>query len=114
MRKVLQNCLRCSIRYPLNILNASREAHTLAQSATRLEMAKLILVPNNTNILSMCGFKVKGFLKRRCKDCYFIMRQNRLHVLCKTHPRHKQMQVQKKEKNTLILSHATQSKVRPW
>jgi large subunit ribosomal protein L36 len=61
-----------------------------------------------------CGFKVKGRLRRRCKDCYFVMRQERLLVLCKTHPRHKQMAMQKKPKNTWILTHATQSTVRPY
>uniref|UniRef100_A0A182NWS0 Ribosomal protein n=1 Tax=Anopheles dirus TaxID=7168 RepID=A0A182NWS0_9DIPT len=60
------------------------------------------------------GFKVKGRLKRRCKDCYFVMRQERLYVICKTHPRHKQMSMKKHERNTWILTDATQSKVRAW
>lgn len=61
-----------------------------------------------------CGFKLKRVLKRRCKDCYYVVRQNRLHVICKTHPRHKQMAITRPEKSTVILTHATQSKIRPW
>ncbi|XP_050075856.1 uncharacterized protein LOC126563268 [Anopheles maculipalpis] len=60
------------------------------------------------------GFKVKGRLKRRCKDCYFVMRQERLYVICKTHPRHKQMSMKKHDRNTWILTDATQGKVRAW
>ncbi|XP_038626409.1 39S ribosomal protein L36, mitochondrial [Tachyglossus aculeatus] len=39
------------------------------------------------------GFKTKGVLKKRCKDCYFVKRRGRWFVLCKTHPRHKQRQL---------------------
>lgn len=61
-----------------------------------------------------CGFKLKHVLKRRCKDCYFVVRENRLHVICKTHPRHKQLAITKHEKSTWILTHATQSPIRPY
>lgn len=60
------------------------------------------------------GFKVKGRLKRRCKDCYIVVRQERHYVMCKSHGRHKQMSMQKSEKNSWILTDATQSKVRAW
>ena len=60
------------------------------------------------------GFKVKGRLRKRCKDCYFVKREGRLYNICKTHPRHKQMSMVKKEKNTWILTDATQSKIRAW
>uniref|UniRef100_A0A8C5EZA8 Ribosomal protein n=2 Tax=Gouania willdenowi TaxID=441366 RepID=A0A8C5EZA8_GOUWI len=38
------------------------------------------------------GMKTKSALKRRCKDCFFVVRRGRLFVFCKTHPRHKQRQ----------------------
>lgn len=38
------------------------------------------------------GMKTKSSLKRRCKDCFFVVRRGRLFVYCKTHPRHKQRQ----------------------
>lgn len=60
------------------------------------------------------GFKIKGRLKRRCKDCYFVVRQERHYVMCKSHGRHKQMSMKKSEKNSWILTDATQSKVRQW
>lgn len=58
--------------------------------------------------------KVKGRLRRRCKDCYIVLRQQRAYVMCPTHGRHKQMSMKKREKSTWILTHATQSKVRPY
>lgn len=38
------------------------------------------------------GMKTKSALKRRCKDCFFVVRRGRLFVYCKTNPRHKQRQ----------------------
>ncbi|GAB0100238.1 Ribosomal protein [Sergentomyia squamirostris] len=75
---------------------------------------QLLTTPSSPLVNLVCGFKVKGRLKRRCKDCYFVYRQQRLFVICKTHPRHKQMAMKKKEKNTWILTSASQSKVREW
>lgn len=60
------------------------------------------------------GMKQKGNVKRRCKDCYLVMREDRLYNMCKTHPRHKQMAMKKKDKNTWILTDATQSKLRAF
>ncbi|ESN90246.1 hypothetical protein HELRODRAFT_148092, partial [Helobdella robusta] len=37
-------------------------------------------------------YKVKTALKRRCPNCYFVRRHNRLFVECTAKPRHKQMQ----------------------
>lgn len=59
-------------------------------------------------------FKVKGIVKRRCKDCYLVWRDERLYNICPTHPRHKQMLVQKRERDRWVLSLASQSKKRPW
>uniref|UniRef100_A0A0A1WEL6 Ribosomal protein n=1 Tax=Zeugodacus cucurbitae TaxID=28588 RepID=A0A0A1WEL6_ZEUCU len=73
-----------------------------------------LLTPFNSLLTQVAGFKVKGRLRRRCKDCYFVVRQERLFVICPTHPRHKQMAMKKREKNTWLLTHATQSKVRPY
>ncbi|KAJ1203828.1 hypothetical protein NDU88_007609 [Pleurodeles waltl] len=36
------------------------------------------------------GMKVKSAIKKRCKDCFIVRRGGQLHVICKTHPRHKQ------------------------
>lgn len=100
---------------------ASRSFHLLMPTATSLAHnsimgigKQLLAAPALPQLTQRCGFKVKGRLRRRCKDCYFVMRQGRLYNLCNTHPRHKQMSMVKKPKNTWILTHATQSKVRPW
>ena len=61
-----------------------------------------------------CGFKVVVRLKKRCKDCYLMTRARRMYVLCKTHPRHKQMGYKAEPKHTWILTHASQSPIRPW
>ena len=50
-----------------------------------------LLTPQIPILSQTCGFKVKGKLKRRCKDCYFVVRERRKYVICETHPRHKQM-----------------------
>ncbi|XP_066251990.1 uncharacterized protein mRpL36 [Euwallacea similis] len=73
-----------------------------------------LLSPVTPALVQSCGFKVVGRLKKRCKDCYFVRRQERLYVICKTHPRHKQMSMVKDPRYTWILTHATQGKVRPW
>lgn len=39
------------------------------------------------------GFKTKGVLRKRCRDCYMVKRRGRWFVLCKTNPRHKQRQM---------------------
>lgn len=81
---------------------------------TRNPLVTQLLTPTSHLLTPTCGFKVKGRLRRRCKDCYFIRRQDRLLVLCKTHQRHKQMSMVKKEHNTWVLTSATQGKIRPW
>lgn len=63
---------------------------------------------------SVCGLKTKGRLQLRCKDCYFLCKKERWYVMCKTHPRHKQVKIKKKEYKTWILTSASQSKVRGW
>nr|XP_012296015.2 39S ribosomal protein L36, mitochondrial [Aotus nancymaae] len=45
------------------------------------------------HLLPKLGFKTKGVLKKRCKDCYRVKRRGRWYIYCKTHPRHKQRQM---------------------
>ncbi|XP_055701795.1 39S ribosomal protein L36, mitochondrial [Phlebotomus papatasi] len=90
-------------------LNATGQNTVLRQSP-----GQLLATQGSPLVNLVCGFKVKGRLKRRCKDCFFVWRQQRLYNICKTHPRHKQMSMVKKDKNTWILTHASQSKVREW
>lgn len=83
--------------------------------STSIGQPHIDLLKSTTPMVSQsAGFKVKGRLKRRCKDCYFVMRQERMYVICKTHPRHKQMAIKKDEDKTWILTDATQGKKRAW
>ncbi|EFN85818.1 39S ribosomal protein L36, mitochondrial [Harpegnathos saltator] len=63
---------------------------------------------------SICSLKTRGVLQRRCKDCYFVSRHERLYVMCKSHPRHKQVQMKKREYKTWILTSVSQKKKRDW
>lgn len=72
------------------------------------------LQPQQLMITAQRGLKQVGNCKRRCKDCYFVTRQERLFVMCKSHPRHKQMAMKKHLKHTWILTDATQSVKRAW
>lgn len=83
-------------------------------SSTNLKSGVSFLLPKLHNVIQGSGLKIQGRVKRRCKDCYMVMREGRLYVECKTFGRHKQVTIAKKPKNSWILSHATQSKVRPW
>ncbi|KAM8901982.1 large ribosomal subunit protein bL36m isoform 1-T1 [Lycaon pictus] len=39
------------------------------------------------------GFKTKGVIKERCRDCYRVKRRGRWYIYCKTNPKHKQRQM---------------------
>ncbi|XP_017777668.1 PREDICTED: 39S ribosomal protein L36, mitochondrial [Nicrophorus vespilloides] len=96
-----------------SLANAARTALMRVSVTSPLANSGL-LVPQATNVMQSAGFKVKGKLKKRCKDCYFVMREKRLFVICDTHRRHKQMSMVPDERNTWMLSHATQGKFRSW
>ncbi|XP_042883500.1 39S ribosomal protein L36, mitochondrial-like [Penaeus japonicus] len=101
----------CSITGVLSPL--MRSLHMMPVISREI-IRKPLLQPVATSVLQSCGMKQKGKLTLRCDDCYYVMRKGRLFVMCKTKPRHKQMAMQKKEKNTWILTHATQSPYRAW
>ena len=73
-----------------------------------------LLVPKVPIFVPSCGFKVVGKLKKRCKDCYFVVRDERKYVICQTKPRHKQMAMKKREEKSWILTYASQGPTRPW
>lgn len=39
------------------------------------------------------GFKTKGVIRKRCRDCYLVKRRGRWFIYCKTNPKHKQRQM---------------------
>ncbi|XP_061391558.1 large ribosomal subunit protein bL36m [Musca vetustissima] len=98
---------------PANI-SKTPTAQDAASPTSLIAGIQRLLNPVTTVLNQVAGFKVKGRLKRRCKDCYFVIRQQRHYVICPTHPRHKQMSMKKRDYKSWILTHATQSKVRPY
>ncbi|VDN57996.1 unnamed protein product [Dracunculus medinensis] len=50
-------------------------------------MDKLLIAKLPSEINSQ-NFKMKAFLKLRCKDCYFIRVDGRWEVKCSQYPRH--------------------------
>ncbi|CAG9865162.1 unnamed protein product [Phyllotreta striolata] len=95
---------------PRKLLTANFHNFNSLTSLTR----PTLLQPITPSIVPACGFKIAGIVKRRCKSCVMVRTEERWLVLCKAKPRHKQMSMIKDPRNTWILSHATQSKVRPW
>lgn len=103
------SCLRSFSLLSSNIISRNVTPNTCGQLTTKSLLQPASLVQSFDR-----GMKQMGNLKRRCKDCYFVMRHERMYVMCKTHPRHKQMGMKKKDKNTWILTDATQSPLRAW
>lgn len=92
----------------------SIQSSQLVAATTGICHTSGLLTPGSTLVQQVAGFKVKGRLKRRCKDCYIVVRQERGYVICPTHPRHKQMSMKKRDYKSWILTHATQSKERGY
>lgn len=105
-----------------NFLQTSRTISILSSIINRQQSnswknqigARPLLQPSVALVNNERGMKQMGNCKRRCKDCYFVVRYERLYVMCKTHPRHKQMAMKKRVHNTWILTDATQSTKRAW
>lgn len=69
---------------------------------------------NGLSLISSRGFKVFGKVRKRCKDCYIVTRDQRVYNLCKTHQKHKQMSIRHTDKYYYILTGVQQKKVREW
>jgi large subunit ribosomal protein L36 len=58
--------------------------------------------------VAAAGMKWVANPKKRCKDCYFEVKDEVLYVLCPTHARHRQGEKKLKPKHGWIMTHATQ------
>ncbi|CAL2036898.1 hypothetical protein CAEBREN_20081 [Caenorhabditis brenneri] len=63
---------------------------TLSQGNT---IIRQFLAARSPLCQEVAGFKVKSRLKLRCRCCYFIRVDGRLHVECNENPRHKAREV---------------------
>jgi len=69
---------------------------------------------NVQSLIPSRGFKVFGKVRKRCKDCYFVTRDQRMYNLCKTYQKHKQMSIRHTDKAYYILTGVQQKKRREW
>jgi len=69
---------------------------------------------SNLSLIPSRGFKVFGKVRRRCKDCYIVTRDQRVYNLCKTYGKHKQMSIRHTDKFYYILTGVQQKKKREW
>lgn len=67
----------------------------------------LFLIPSR-------GFKVFGKVRRRCKNCYIVTRDQRVYNLCKSHQKHKQMSIRHTDKAYYILTGVQQKREKEW
>ncbi|KIH61783.1 ribosomal protein L36 [Ancylostoma duodenale] len=79
---------------------AQIEAKRKISSQNRSSRMKSSLLPWCV-ALSVVFVEVKARLKLRCRSCYFIRVNGRLHVECSEHPRHKTREIF----NTKLLWH---------
>ncbi|KAG4071007.1 hypothetical protein HA402_001444 [Bradysia odoriphaga] len=113
----LPTCSSANIQRSFHCIMGSvnnRIAPTRLPSSLTSPQSVGILQSTSPLLQLSCGFKVKGLLKRRCKDCFYVVRQSRGYIICKTHPRHKQMAMVKRPEHKWILTNASQSKIRPF
>uniref|UniRef100_A0AAY5KJ83 Ribosomal protein n=1 Tax=Esox lucius TaxID=8010 RepID=A0AAY5KJ83_ESOLU len=92
----ISRCLSTLASYPTRVLLApGRLVQPLAfshRSSPRCQASLLGQCQHLACLQPSAGMKTKSALKRRCKDCFFVVRRGHLYVFCKTHPRHKQRQ----------------------
>lgn len=55
--------------------------------------ARRLLIPSTPTVEQTSGFKVKKFIKRRCRYCYVVRVDGRLHVECTKFAKHKQREI---------------------
>lgn len=107
----LRNLVLQVTQSPLQVITLAFHSFSMQKGRNPINN---FLLPKLHNTIQNCGLKIKGRVRRRCKDCFMGMREGRMYVECKTYGRHRQISIAKKPKNLWMLSHATQSKVRPW
>lgn len=88
---------------PLLLIPTTRALSTILQDSLRVPipaglrpsaaMASPLSCPPLPCLQPSLGFKTKGVIKKRCKDCYKVKRRGRWFIYCKTNPRHKQRQM---------------------
>lgn len=84
---------------------------SITSSSSSITILTSTMIPQLTQY---CGLKIVGKVHRRCRDCRMMVINGVVFNHCKTHPRHKQRQRLKPEKNTWTLTAVQVTKRRPW
>lgn len=79
-----------------------------------LEKSEFFLLPNVYSVIPSKNVMVKVEVKKLCRDCYFLWKNERVYVYCKSHPNHKQVTRVPKDKDRFIITHETRNCKRPW
>lgn len=66
------------------------------------------------NLTQSRGLLLVARAYRKCKFCYLMMINGVMHNHCTVHGRHKHQVKKKKPKDTWVITHAMQTKKRPW
>ncbi|RZF39410.1 hypothetical protein LSTR_LSTR000931 [Laodelphax striatellus] len=118
--KLVQQKLCSSIAQEMglskNLLQRSFHAFSqpVKQIGEKLVERPLLSTLDQIFLIPSCGFKYKDVLRKRCRDCFIVVKDRQAMVLCKTHPRHKQKKIMPKEKDTWLVTHHTTGKFRDW
>jgi len=99
---------RCEQRSGYHLMTTALVSRT---TTTRLGLLPTAFLPT---VVPSCTIKVKAYLKRRCKDCYSLVKGGRSYIFCKTHKRHNCASIVPSIKVTAIMTSATGRNWRPW
>lgn len=104
------------------IVSSDRSFHAMTSQPSALNNTSQLttvaahrLLPVQTGALAQIrGLKHVQAVHRRCKYCTLMMIDGVLHNHCSVHPRHKQKKKTIHPKHTWVITHAMQTKKRPW
>ena len=74
-----------------------------------LSSSPLLAPPSSPVLLQTAGIKHKAFVNKRCRHCYFQVKDEQLYVMCTANPKHYNAVRQKNKKwGNYVFTHATQ------
>ena len=93
------------LQCPTSVNLPSSTSSVQAKSSSNLFGSSLTPVSN----VQVCGIKHVARPEKRCRHCYFQVKDEQLFVMCTKHPRHYSAARQKNKKwGNYILTHSTQ------
>lgn len=116
LSKILNNLITHLMCFRMNFIShLFQRAFRLTTMYKAPQLLSIMpLTANKPTLIPQRGFKVFGLVRRRCKDCYIVTRDQRVYNLCKTYQKHKQMSIRHPDKFYYILTGVQQRKKREW